>query len=224
MNPLRLILASFAVPALAIAADDGWTSLFNGKDLDSWEQHGGKAEYRVEGGAIVGKTVPATPNSFLCTKRTFGDFVLELEFKVAEGMNSGVQFRSEVFDTEKELTIDGKLKKIPADRVHGYQYEIDPSPRSFTGGVYDEARRGWLMNLEKNEAARKAFKNGEWNKVRIECRGDSIKTWINGVAAADFKDAMTPRGLIALQVHGIGNKGKPGQEVAWRNIRIQEMK
>jgi hypothetical protein len=215
--PLALFVAS------ANAADDGWTNLFNGKDLDGWEQHGGKAEYRVQDGAIVGKTVPATPNSFLCTKRTFGDFILELEFKVAPKMNSGVQFRSEVFDKEKEVMVNGKAKKIPVDRVHGYQYEIDPSPRAFTAGVYDEGRRGWLMNLEKNEAARKAFKQGEWNKARIECRGDSIKTWINDVAAADFKDSMTPRGFIALQVHGIGNKGTAGEEVQWRNIRIKEL-
>lgn len=219
---LALPLSLFA--ASAIAADDDWTVLFNGKDLEGWEQHGGKAEYRVQDGAVVGKTVAATPNSFLCTKRTFGDFTLELEFKVAPKMNSGVQFRSQVFNKDTEVTIDGKAKKFPADRVHGYQYEIDPSPRAFTGGVYDEGRRGWLADLKNNEAARKAFKQGEWNKARIECRGDSIKTWINDVPAADFKDSMTPKGLIALQVHGIGNKGTPGEEVSWRNIRIKELR
>lgn len=220
-------LVSLCLAALGTAtafAEGDWTPLFNGKDLDGWEQHGGKAVYAARDGTVVGKTVADTPNSFLCTKRAFGDFVLELEFKVVPGMNSGVQFRSEVFDKEKEISVDGKPRKIPADRVHGYQYEIDPSARAFTGGVYDEGRRGWLANLEKNEAARKAFKQGEWNQARIECRGDSIKTWINGVAAADFKDSMTPKGLIALQVHGIGKTGKPGEEVAWRNIRIKELK
>jgi hypothetical protein len=227
MNSARLIptlIACAACAALAGAAEDGWVKLFNGKDLDGWEQHSGKAEYRVEEGCIVGKTVANTGNSFLCTKRRFGDFIFEFEFKVAPNMNSGVQFRSEWFDREKELTINGKPKKIPADRVHGYQYEIDPSPRAFTGGVYDEARRGWLADLKENEAARKAFKQGEWNQGRIECRGDSIKTWINGVAAADFKDSMTTCGVFGLQVHGIGKKGKPGSEIRWRNIRIKQLK
>lgn len=205
------------------AARDGWIRLFNGKDFDGWEQHGGKAEYRVENGAVVGKTVPNTPNSFLCTKKQYGDFILELEFKVAPAMNSGIQFRSQVFEKEIELTIDGKRKKIPADRVHGYQYEIDPSSRAWSAGVYDEGRRGWLFDLKNNPEAQKAFKQGEWNRARIECRGDHIQTWINGVKAADFKDGMTPKGLIALQVHGIGKGKRPGEEVRWRNIRLKDL-
>lgn len=226
MSKTRIISAfitSIACSALASAAEDGWVSLFDGKTLDGWEQHSGKAEYRVEDGCIVGKTVANTGNSFLCTKRKFANFIVEFEFNVASNLNSGVQFRSEVFDKEKELTINGKPKKIPADRIHGYQYEIDPSPRAFSAGVYDEARRGWLADLKNNEAARKAFKQGEWNKGRIECRDDFVKTWINGVVAADFKDSMTLCGVFGLQVHGIGKKGVPGSEVRWRNIRIKEL-
>jgi hypothetical protein len=216
-----LVIAGCASPQ---QSGGGWTSLFDGQSLDGWEQHSGKAEYRVEDGCIVGKTVANTGNSFMCTKRNFSNFVFEFEFKVATNMNSGVQFRSEWFDEEKTLTIDGKPKKIPADRVHGYQYEIDPSARAFTGGVYDEARRGWLADLKENEAARNAFKQGDWNKGRIECRGDSIKTWINNVPAADFKDSMTLCGVFGLQVHGIGKKGVPGSEIRWRNIRIKKLK
>lgn len=225
---LLLLIAGLLCPAWAgLAADkaakDGWITLFNGKDLDGWEQHGGKAEYRVEDGAVVGKTVLNTPNSFLCTKRLYGDFILELEFKVAPAMNSGIQFRSEVFEKETEVTIAGKTKKIPADRVHGYQYEIDPSSRAWSAGVYDEGRRGWLFDLKNNPEAQKAFKQGEWNRARIECRGDRIQTWINGVKAADFKDGMTPKGLIALQVHGIGKGKQPGEEARWRNIRLKNL-
>ncbi len=226
MTPSRLALAAALALTTLLSAEDkaGWTSLFNGKDLAGWSQHSGKAEYRVEGDAIVGKTVLGTGNSFLCTDKTYGDYILEFEFKVPAGMNSGVQFRSEFFAEDKALVIDGKEKKVPADRVHGYQFEIDPSTRAYTGGVYDEARRGWLNDLSKNEAARKAFKADEWNQARIECKGDSIKTFVNGVAAADFKDSLTPKGIIALQVHGIGKDGKPGSEIRWRNIRIQELK
>jgi hypothetical protein len=208
-----------------LAADDGFVKLFDGKTLDGWEQHSGKAEYRIEDGTVVGKSVAGTGNSFLCTKKKYGDFILELEFKVSPKLNSGIQFRSEINGEEKMVEIAGKPKKLEADRVFGYQYEIDPSDRSYTGGVYDEARRGWLADLKENEPARKAFKQGEWNAARIECKGDSIKTWINGVPAANFTDGMTKEGVIALQVHGVGKAvEKVGEEVRWRNIHIKELK
>ena len=216
---LKVLPVFFAFQCFA--AEDGFVPLFNGKDLSGWEQHSGKAEYRVEEGAIVGKTVANTGNSFLCTKESYGDFVLEFEFKVAPDMNSGVQFRSEFFDKDTELSVDGKIRKIPADRVHGYQYEIDPSPRSYTGGIYDEARRGWLFDLKENEPARRAFKQGDWNLARIECKGAHIQTFINGVKAADVTDSMTLKGIIGLQVHGIGKKA-PGDEIRWRNLRIRK--
>lgn len=208
----------------ALQAADAMQPLFDGKTLNGWEQHSGAAEYRVEDGAIIGKTVPNTGNSFLCTAKKYSNFILELEFKVDPSMNSGVQFRSNYYTKETEVEIAGKKKKFPADRVHGYQFEIDPSPRAYTGGIYDEGRRGWLFDLKNNEAARKAFKQGEWNQIRIECRGDSLKTFINGVAAADLKDSLTAEGVIALQVHGIGkNQAAIGKEVMWKNIRIQEL-
>ncbi|MSU50758.1 MAG: DUF1080 domain-containing protein [Opitutus sp.] len=223
---LLALVSAILLPASVRAAEAGWVNLFDGKTLDGWEQHSGKALYRVEDGAIVGKTVINTDNSFLCTKKNYGDFILEFEFKVAPDMNSGVQFRSEFYTKATDTVVNGKKKRtFPADRVFGYQYEIDPSLRAYTGGVYDEARRGWLADLKDNTAAQKAFKQGEWNKARIECRGDHIQTWINGVKAADFKDSMTLRGLIALQVHQIGDgtKKKPGEEIRWRNIRIKEL-
>lgn len=220
-----VILSSLACGITSALHAEEAVPLFDGKTLEGWEQHSGKAEYRVEDGAIVGKTVAGTGNSFLCTKKKYGDFILELEFKVDPSMNSGIQFRSAFYDKDTELEINGKKKKFPADRVHGYQFEIDPSARAWTGGVYDEARRGWLFDLKSKPEAGKAFKQGEWNKARIECRGDSIKTWINDVPAVDFKDGLTKEGVIALQVHGIGNKtDHAGKEVRWRNIRIQELK
>ncbi len=223
--PLLALTSALSLAGTGRAAD-GWVDLFNGKNLDGWEQHSGKALYRVEDGCVVGKTVINTDNSFMCTKKTYGDFILEFEFNVAPDMNSGVQFRSEYYTKATETVINGaKKRKFPADRVFGYQYEIDPSPRAYTGGVYDEARRGWLADLKDKPAAQKAFKQGQWNQARIECKGDHIQTWINGVKAADIKDSMTLRGLIALQVHQIGDgtKKKPGEEIRWRNIRIKEL-
>ena len=203
-------------------ADGRWAELFNGRDLDGWVQRGGKAEYRVESGEIVGRAVANTPNSFLCTARPYTNFILELEFRVATNLNSGIQIRSECFPEAREVQAAGKTHRIPAGRVHGYQVEIDPGARAWTGGIYDEGRRGWLYDLKENEAARRAFKPGAWNQLRIEARGASMKTWLNGVAAADLTDPMTPAGFIGLQVHGVDAKDV-GAEVRWRRLRIQEL-
>jgi len=198
-----------AVVASPLMADDPWVDLFDGKTLNGWVQKGGEAIYTVEAGQIVGKTVLDTPNSFLCTKQFYSDFILELEFKVDAALNSGVQIRSNSFPEY----LDG--------RVHGYQIEIDPSDRAYSGGIFEEGRRGWLNTLEENPAARKAFKPGEWNKFRIEAIGDTIKTWVNDVPAAHLYDTLTRTGFIGLQVHGIGkNKNNEGIEIRWRNIRI----
>jgi hypothetical protein len=186
-----------------------WESLFDGKTLSGWKQLGGKAKYTVEDGVIVGTSVRGTPNSFLCTEKMFGDFILELELKVDPNLNSGVQIRSNSF------------KHYRNGRVHGYQVEVDPSKRAFSGGIYDEARRGWLNDLKDNEPARKAFKVGQWNKYRIEAVGDSIKTWVNGVAAADLVDSMTLVGFIGLQVHS--TKSEKPLKMRWRNIRIKDL-
>jgi hypothetical protein len=206
----------------ANGAEEGWKNLFDGKDLEGWVQHGGHAKYSVESGEIVGTSVPNTGNSFLCTTRNYANFILEIEFNVQNGLNSGVQVRSECFEEPKVVTLGGKKISIPAGRVHGYQVEIDPSSRAWTAGLYDEGRRGWLVNLKNNEAARHAFKAEEWNTFRIECKGDSIKTWLNGVPAADLHDAVTPTGFIALQVHSVGKKSEPFK-VRFRNIRIKEL-
>jgi hypothetical protein len=187
----------------------GWTSLFDGKDLKGWHQLNGHAKYSVENGEIVGTTVSNEPNSFLATDSTYGDFILELEYKVDSTMNSGIQIRSE------------SLPDYRNGRVHGYQVEIDPSARAWSGGIYDEARRGWLYPLTLNPSAQSAFKQGQWNHYHIECIGNTIRTWVNGVAAASLVDSLTPRGFIALQVHAISKDKAPGQEIRWRHIRIQ---
>lgn len=206
-------------------------SLFNGENLDGWIKRGGDAKYHIEGNTIVGTSVINTPNTFLCTPRNYSDFVMTVELKVDDGLNSGIQIRSEAFDEPKEVEVknaEGKMvtKKIPAGRVHGYQVEIDPSDRAYSGGIYDEARRGWLNDLsgDENKAAREAFKRGEWNKYRIRAVGKKIKTWVNGVPAADLTDDMTAEGFIGLQVHGIGGKKELiGKQVRWRNIMIKEV-
>ncbi|HHT34568.1 MAG TPA: DUF1080 domain-containing protein [Bacteroidales bacterium] len=208
MKKRILLMVTLVAMLTSCAQGPKWQDLFNGENLDGWEKLNGTAEYKVEDGAIVGISQLNTPNTFLATNKNYDDFILEFEFKVDDGLNSGVQFRSL------------SLPEFQEGRVHGYQFEIDPSERAWTGGVYDEARRGWLYPLNYNPEGQQAFKNGEWNKARIEAIGNSIRTWVNDVPCADLLDSTTASGFIALQVHSIGNAEQEGKSVAWRNIRI----
>ena len=195
--------------ALFAGQAGGWTDLFNGKDLTGWKQLNGQAKYEVVNGEIVGTTVANTPNSFLTTEKDYSDFILEVELLVDDQMNSGIQFRSQ------------SLPEYNNGRVHGYQCEVDPSARAWSGGIYDEARRGWLYPCTLNPEGGKAFKNGQWNKYRIECVGPEIRTFLNGVPVAHLIDDMTPKGFISLQVHSIGKDDQPGKQIKWRNVRIK---
>ncbi|MDD3358067.1 MAG: DUF1080 domain-containing protein [Parabacteroides sp.] len=205
-NMLAAILLLFTLSMSA--QQPQWESLFNGKNLKGWEKLNGTADYKIEDGVITGISKMGTPNTFMATKKMYTDFILEFDFKVSDGLNSGVQFRS------------NSLKEYNNGRVHGYQFEIDPSSRAWTGGIYDEARRGWLYALTEYPSAQKAFKNGEWNKARIEAIGHSIRTWVNGIPCSNILDDVTAKGFIALQVHAIGNKEQEGKTISWRNIRI----
>ena len=182
--------------------------MFNGENLDGWVQKGGKAIYEARENMIIGTTVPNTENSFLCTEKIYGDFILELEVMDDTALNSGIQFRSNTY-------LNG--------RVHGYQVEIDPTSGGYSGGVYDEARRGWLQYLPENEPGRNAFKEGKWNNYRIEAIGNSLKIWVNGMMCANIIDEANDSGFIALQVHSVDVTNQPwtkGIQVKWRNIRI----
>ena len=186
-----------------------WVNLINEDNTEGWTILGGNATYNVTNGVITGTTALNTPNTFLTTNKKYDDFILEIDFKVDEIMNSGIQIRS------------NSLPYYQNGRVHGYQVEIDPSKRSWSGGIYDEGRRKWLNTLENNAAAQKAFKQNEWNHYRVEAIGDTIKTWINDIPAAYLIDEMTSSGFIGLQVHSIGHKKeKLGKTVMWKNAKI----
>lgn len=203
--------ATRSLPLIAQTKNDSdWIDLFDGSTLTGWTQRGGKAQYTVADGVIVGETVANTPNSFLCTEVEYADFELQLEVWVHPELNSGIQIRSQSIPDYK----DGQ--------VHGYQIEIDPSDRAWTAGIYDESRRGWLADLSRNPKARYAFRQSQWNQIRIVASGSQIMTWLNGVPAAELVDEMTPQGFIALQVHGVGGRQDPLQ-VRFRNIRLRPL-
>lgn len=205
---ILLPLLVLVIAAASCTSEPEWKDMVT-SDLSGWEQLNGTAPFRFENGEVIGTTVLNSPNSFLCTNEKYGDFILEFDTWFDPEMNSGVQIRSE------------SKPEYQNGRVHGYQVELDPSERAWSGGIYDEARRGWLYSLEKNPEGKKALKVGEWNHYRVEAIGNSIRTWVNGIPTADLIDDMTPSGFIALQVHGIGNdSSRVGEEVKWKNIRI----
>jgi len=214
-------------PAETTSADEeGWVNMIKGDTKEGWTQLNGQATYEIKDGVVIGTTKEGEPNSFLATEKMYDDFILEYEVLVDTALNSGVQIRSHQYDKDSVFTTqnsEGEMveRKREKGRVHGYQVEIDPSPRSYSGGIYDEARRGWLQDLSENEAAQKAFKRDDWNKFRVEAIGDTIRTYVNGVQAVEVVDDMDPSGFIALQVHS--TRSEEPLQVRWRNIRIKEM-
>lgn len=190
----------------------GYTNLFNGKNLNGWKILAGKAEYKVENGGITGTAVLNSGNTFLVTEKEYGDFILELDAKTETTLtNSGIQLRSHY----NPAGHDGK------GLVYGRQCEIDPSDRKWTGGIYDEGRRDWLYPMELNAKAQSAWKNGQFNHIKIECIGNTTKTWINGVATAYVVDTIDTRGFIGLQVHAIDNEQQAGKKIFFKNIQIK---
>ena len=190
-------------------AQKGWTYLLEKKKANDFHQLNGIATYKIKGKKLIGISKMNTPNSFFTTKKNYSDFILEFKVKIDTGLNSGVQIRSE----SKPDYYNGA--------VHGYQVEIETSPRKWAGGIYDESRRGWLYPLKKNPLGQSAWKNDKWNHYRIEAIGNEIKTWVNGIPCAYLIDNMTAEGFIAFQVHGISQKEREGKKVVWKKIKIK---
>ncbi|VGO11513.1 hypothetical protein PDESU_00057 [Pontiella desulfatans] len=203
-----LLFALAGVPPLQ-AGTDGWVALFDGKTTQGWTNPYAHGEVNVVDGEIH---LLANKKFFLCTEKTYSNFILEVELKMPEGKsNSGVMFRCHV----------------EPKKVYGYQAECDTSDRAWSGGLYDEARRGWLNPLKPNDspsgnAFRKktkgALKRNDWNKYRIKAEGDHLQIWVNDVLCTDYTDSMDAKGHIGIQHHG-----EKGQTYKFRNIRIKEL-
>ena len=205
-------LVLFAAAALLPSTTRAQNKLFDGKTLNGWKRLAGTADYKVEDGQIVGTTVLNSGNTFLVTEKEYGDFILELDTKIESKLsNSGVQTRSHYDPAGHE----GKGK------VYGRQFEIDPSDRNWSGGIYDEGRRDWLYPLDLNAKAKGAFKVGEYNHIRIECIGNEMKTWVNGIPTADVVDTIDRKGFIALQVHAVSKEEQAGKKVYFKNLNLQ---
>lgn len=219
-----LALGACASSEDANAAD---VQLFDGVSLDGWRKVGGTGLYRVEDGCIVGYGENIKGNTFLRTEREFGDFEFRYEFKILDRRgNTGVMFRAGQRPSE-----NGN------GRVYGYQCEGDQNHgRSWSAGLYDEARRGWLQPRkgagEEKAAERKRFTEqgqrlflwDDWNQVVIRCEGPRVRTWLNGELRVDYTERDPKHledcreGFLALQVHG----GKSGH-IRWRKLELREL-
>jgi hypothetical protein len=204
------------------AGDEKWVSLFDGKTIEGWTIRGGFATYEAKDGMIVGTTVEGSRNTFLC-KGPFSDFVLELEVHCDTPLNSGIQIRSHVYEKDTpQMSRPTQIRE--KGEVYGYQCEIAAAASGSSGNFWDEGRRTkWLDDFSERPEARKAYKDGEWNHYRIVAQGNRIRSWVNNVPCADFRDEMDVTGFIGLQVHSI-RKGTGPYQVRWRNIRIRELK
>lgn len=205
------IIPFFLFNILFSNSQDNWTYLID-DDLSKWEIKEGNAEFIIDDGIITGTSILKSPSTYLGTKINYKDFILEFEVNVSSGLNSGVQFRS--------------LKSNHLrNSVYGYQLELEADKpernRLWSGGIYDQSRRSiFLYPLSVNPIARSAFKPDEWNYVRIEAIGNSIRTWINGIQCSNLIDDTSTEGFIALQIHSIGKQSLEGKTVKWKNIRI----
>ena len=221
---LLILFSFFSTGLLAKHHKGEMTPIFDGKTLNGWTQLNGTATYRVDKGAIIGKTKEGSPNSFLCSDKLYGDFELKFQVKlISNELNSGVQIRSQC----KELTDKEKARGDKHGRVNGPQVEIEATKEkgAESGYVYGEALGGW-MTPKSDLIPHKHFKNGEWNQYRIVAKGPRIQTWVNGTIVSNLTDREKhkshPKGFIGLQVHSI-KKGSGPYMVAWKNIKIKEL-
>lgn len=204
-----LLLLSVLIITLSCETAKKSNQFFDEKSLDGWKVLGGKADFTIEDGMIVGTTVANTGNTFLTTEKNYSDFILELDVKIEDtANNSGVMVRSH-FDPSGN------------GRVYGRQVEIDPSERRWSAGIYDEARRGWLYPLTLHPQAQDAFKQNEFNHLKVECIGNETKTWLNGKAVAYVIDTIDNDGFIGLQVHAVNNPAHVGKKVYFKNLSLQ---
>jgi len=210
-------------------SQDQWQELFDGKTLNGWSLKEAEANFYVKDGMIVGDAEYKTPNCYLVTDQSFDNFILELDFKVDDPLNSGVQIRSKEWKKDTTImyrngsTLEQSEHVFTAGTVVGYQIEIDPSERAWSAGLYEVGGRGWLQSLKDNPEAGAAYKNNDWNHFKIKAVGDHIETWINGVPAAHAHDQAWTTGFIGFQMHGVSSEEQAGKKMYFKNIRIKEL-
>jgi Domain of Unknown Function (DUF1080) len=208
------LIAWWLGSTLCLGAAEPWVTIFNGKDLTGWKivSRGNPASAVVEDGIMVLRQRPETvEHTFVASEKDYRNFILELDLKDDPGVNSGILLRC------VESPADARV------RLNGYQVKIDDTPRAWTGGVFDDFGDSWkwMHDLSTNEPGRAAFKLGEWAHFRIECIGETIKVWVNGVPTCHLVDGKYTNGPIAFKIHSAGKNPKVSQSaIRLKNIRI----
>ena len=232
---VALPLASPTALGQAVGLDDSfapsaWTDLFDHRSIKGWVVRG-PAKFEVVDGVLVGHAAASSTNSFLCTEASYDDFVLEVEFRCDAPLNSGVQVHGE----------------FVAGRVQGHQVEIDADVargRLWSGGIYDEGRKGWLDPADGEMGARGgAFseqgrrianaltndrKRDGWSWLHVVARGGELTAWLDGELRGHVRDAAPEHGFVALQVHSVDEKtlrAAPDGALAvrFRTVRIHPL-
>jgi len=243
MNSFKLFNRTVLIAVMAIflispacrnkSAKDGWQDLFNGKTLNGWKVVNQdwknpdiKPDFRIENNMIVCNTVLGTAGGYLVTEKSYGNFILELDVKIDTSLNSGIQCRGQIWDRDTVTqSFNGIVRPFrwPKGYVWGYQIEIDPSRRAWSGGLYEPGNRGWLVALKNKPEAQKAFRPSDWNHFKIIMDGNRIQTWVNNIPVVDTTDNMSSSGFIGIQFHGAGREWQKDTKSYWKNIRIKEL-
>jgi len=230
-----LAVVSIIVITMACQNKSGYKDLFDGKTLNGWKVINQdwtipepKPDFRVEDNMIVCHTnINNRGGAYLVTEKLYDNFILELDVRDSS-VNSGVQCRGRVWErdtTSESFSGVARQSKWRAGYVWGYQIEVDPSSRAWSGGLYEPGNRGWLVSLthSRYETARKAYKRLDWNHFKIVMNGNRIQTWVNDVPIVDTTDNMSASGFIGLQYHGAGGKSEKDETTMWKNIKIKEL-
>ncbi len=189
-----------------------FVSLFDGSTLDGW--HGDTRLWRVIDGVIVGNTkgVDFDVASYLCTRKTYRDFILKAKFRLHEG-NSGIQFRSE---------------QLPDYQAAGYQAEIGwptaPNRPSSAIGLFFQSQQRESIWTDRRQLLQHV-KDQDWNEYVITCRGPQITLELNGYTAVDFVEERpaAKAGVIGFQIRRRPQLGFSDMKVEFRDIWISEL-
>lgn len=204
LSPLSLcLLLAMDVSANAQPSDSTLQPIFNGKDLTGWKVPEPNPFWKVVDGVLVGENDEKLKGHLLRTEQSYKDFVLELEARWSGEIDSGVMLR------EPELQVQFGVSRSLKRDMTGSFYVNKTSFQPKSG--YPDA--GQAKNIEK------LFKQGDWNKFRIEAKGDTFTVWLNGEQVSQFKDVNYAGGApIGLQIH-------PGlkMKVEFRNVRAKSL-
>jgi len=220
---------------------DGFTPLFNGRDLAGWHtskeaRHGVTPDFHVLHGMILGTQHPVGSGGLLITDRKYRNFELYFEAKPDWGCDSGVFFRTTETGVAYLITMDYLPGGSMGRMIGEGGIQVGPGGRgrgnAAAAGTPAPAPPPPATPGESSDAGMKAWKPFDWNTVRVRVEGDvpHATVWINGVQISDATDTENHAlggmidGPIALQIHGGPVRWQPGGFWRWRNIGIRELK